>query len=116
MLYNGVMQARMAINPGSVTNNWFLKPINQRRFGNNGKYLLLIGFCINITETTIYFMFILYFKHLFLSVVQLFSSLVIKAIVGMKIWSKFEHFKNYDTLGIYTEIRITFFTYIIIIN
>ena len=34
---------QMAIDPSAVSKNWFLDPKNQRRWGNNGKYLVIIA-------------------------------------------------------------------------
>ena len=60
---------RMAINPSSVTNNWFLNPINQRRFGNNGKYLFCIGFCISSVEIACFLTFVYGFKQILIAIV-----------------------------------------------
>ena len=39
---------QMAIDPNIVSNNWYLNPKNQRRFGQDGKYLLRFGFTCDI--------------------------------------------------------------------
>lgn len=41
-------QWRMAINPDIVSKNWFLNPSNQRKFGNNGYYLLTFAFFLSL--------------------------------------------------------------------
>ena len=34
---------QMVINPNKLSNNWFLNPKNQRRFGGNGMFLFTLG-------------------------------------------------------------------------
>ena len=69
---------RMAINPTSVTDNWFLNPINQRLFGDNGKYLFFIGFCINIIEMTFFWLLIFGFNKVLFGIILLLAVFVIK--------------------------------------
>ena len=44
------LEWRMAINPTIASNNWYLNPINQRRFGSNGIYLVLLAIISAIAE------------------------------------------------------------------
>ena len=44
---------RMAINPNTASNNWFLKPQNQRIFGNDAKYLIIMNILITIVVNVI---------------------------------------------------------------
>ena len=39
---------QMVINPKKLSNNWFLNPQNQRRYGGSGMFLLVVGliFCV----------------------------------------------------------------------
>ena len=41
---------QMAINPKKISNNWFLNPYNQRRFGGNGQFLLKIGLAVCLIQ------------------------------------------------------------------
>ena len=36
-----------------------------------------------------------------------------QALIAVKIWTKFAEFKHYDTFGIYAEIRISLFVFIL---
>ena len=95
---------RMAIDPNIVSNNWFLNPRNQKRFGNNGHYLWFIGFCSTIIEMIVYISFHFANEWIISNAIWVGVSLL-KIFAGCIIFWHYGKFKNYDIFGIRRQMK-----------
>ena len=66
---------QMAIDPNKLSNNWFLNPKNQRRFGGNGTFLFIIGIIICLLQR-------LFFIVLSLNQLTI-AAIVFTAVIGI---------------------------------
>ena len=69
---------KMAIDPNAVSNNWYLNPKNQARFGRSGKFLFIISIIYGICEGSIHAIIGLYFKMPFFASAEAFGVYTIK--------------------------------------
>ena len=104
---------QMAIDPNIESKNWFLNPKIQRKYGRNGKTLLLYGFLSDIFVFAIFYLvrviielmnaheYIIYSQNV------LVLYFMIKIGCGITLWRKFGVFKTYDNFGIYYELKKT---------
>ena len=104
---------QMAIDPNIESKNWFLNPKNQRKYGRNGKILLLYGFSCDIFVFIIFYIVRVFIENMNAQENLIYSQNIlvvyymIKIGCGIKLWRKFRIFKTYDNFGIYYELKKT---------
>ena len=103
---------RMAINPQSVSNNWYMKPRNRKLFGNNGKYFFIIASIICIIEGIIVFSIVTVdtnyknldnegiHRRLYVANIVCVAFSLPQIVLLFYTLCKFKHFEYYDTFGI----------------
>ena len=72
---------QMAINPNIESKSWFLNPTNQRKYGSNGKYLIIIASIIALFECVTWNICEHFINLYFVAVVLTFVLFIIKVIL-----------------------------------
>ena len=100
---------RMAIDPNSESKNRYLDPKFQRIFGNDGKYLLIIAFCVALFETILTGLgSIILSQQDYLGIAVWGTLSLFNTLVNGTIWITFKRkLKNYDNFGITKEMQTT---------